>query len=64
MRLHDLCCKTHIVIEVAIEAQDVRVSKVRLDLHLSAQLVLNVGVTKLVFEQNLRVVNKFCHTHK
>ncbi len=54
--VHDVCGRTHIVVEVAIQAQDVGVSKVRLDLHLSAQLVLDIGVTKLVFEQNLQVV--------
>ena len=30
----------------------------RLDLHLSAQLVLNIGVTKLVLEQNLQVIQR------
>lgn len=52
------CSKTHIVIEVAIQAQNVRVSEMRLDLHLSTQLVLYIGVTKLIFEQDLRFVQE------
>ena len=48
------CSKTHIVIEVAIQAQNVRVPEMRLDLHLSTQLMLYIGVTKLILEQDLR----------
>lgn len=36
----------------------------RLDLHLSSQLVLNIGVTKLVLEQNLQIVQQASVTSK
>ena len=57
MCLHE-CSKTHIIIEVAIQTQNVRVSEMRLDLHLSSQLVLNIRVTKLVLEQNLQIIQR------
>lgn len=41
------------VVEVAVQPQDVWMAKVRLDLNLSAQLVLDMGLLKLVFEKNL-----------
>lgn len=46
--------RTYIIIEIAIQTQNVGVSQVRLDLHLSAQLVLYVGVTQLILEQHLQ----------
>jgi hypothetical protein len=46
-------CGAHLVIEVAIQAQDVRVAQVRLDLYLAPQLVLHVGLLQLRLEQHL-----------
>lgn len=46
------------VVEVAVQPQDVWMAKVRLDLNLSAQLVLDMGLLKLVFEKNLQCTTK------
>lgn len=46
------------VIEVAVQPQDVWMAKVRLDLNLSAQLVLDMGLLKLVFEKDLQCTTK------
>ena len=44
----------HLVIKVAIQAQDVGVPQVRLDLDLTPQLMLHVRLLQLSFEQHLR----------
>jgi len=43
----------HVVVEVAIEAQDVGVAQVRLDLNLPAQLVLHLVLLQLRLVQRL-----------
>ena len=43
----------HVVVEVAIEAQDVGVAQVRLDLDLPAQLVLHLILLQLRLVQRL-----------
>ena len=45
---------SHLVVEVSVEAQDVRVSQVRLDLDLPSQLVLHVRLLELVLEQHFQ----------
>jgi hypothetical protein len=42
-----------VVVKVPVEAQDVGVAQVRLDLNLAPELVLHVRLLELVFEQNL-----------
>lgn len=44
---------THGVVEVAVEAQDVGVPQVALDLNLAPQLVLHVTLLQLRLEQHL-----------
>lgn len=46
-------CLPHHVVEVAIHAQDVGVAQVGLDLDLTPQLVLHVGLSQLALEQDL-----------
>lgn len=55
-------CKAYIVIEVAIQAQNIGMPEMRLDFHLSAQLVLYVRVAKLILEKHLQTdgVSKTC----
>ena len=45
---------THLVVEVPVQAQDVGVAEVRLDLNLSPKLVLHVRLLQLILEQNLQ----------
>ena len=42
-----------LVVEVAVAAEDVWVAQVRLDLNLSPQLVLHIGLLQLRLEENL-----------
>lgn len=42
------------IIKVAIESENVGVSKVGLDFNLTTKLVFNVGLLQLVFEQDLQ----------
>ncbi len=44
----------HLVIEVAIEAEDVGMAEMRLDLNLPSQLVLHVGLLQLALEEDLQ----------
>ena len=55
--------RAHIVVEVAIEAQDVGVAQVRLDLDLAPQLVLHLVLLQLRLVQRLRM-GKRAHPKK
>ena len=44
----------HLVIEVPVQAQDVGVTQVGLDLDLSPELMLNIGLLELRLEQDLQ----------
>ena len=44
---------SHLVVEVAVEAQDVGVAQMRLDLDLAPELVLDVALLQLVLEEHL-----------
>ena len=43
----------HVVIEVTVETQNVRVAQVGLDLYFPSQLMFYVGVTQLILEEHL-----------
>jgi hypothetical protein len=43
-----------LIVEVAVESEDVVVAKVGLNLDFASQLMLNAGLCKLRFEQNLQ----------
>ena len=45
----------HVIIEVTVEAQNVGVAQVRLDLYLAAQLVLHLVLLQLRLVQRLRM---------
>jgi hypothetical protein len=45
----------HVIIEVTVEAQNVGVAQVRLDLYLAAQLVLHLILLQLRLVQRLRM---------
>ena len=49
-----MSCGAHVVIEVAVQAQDVGVAQVRLDLNLPPQLVLHLVLLQLRFVQRLQ----------
>lgn len=44
---------SYLVVEVSVQAQDVGMAQMRLDLDLSAELVLDVRLLQLILEQNL-----------
>ena len=54
--------RAHIVVEVAVEAQDVGVAQVRLDLNLAPQLVLHLVLLQLRLVQRLRM-GHLAHPH-
>lgn len=49
-------CMAYIVVEVPIQAQNVWMSQMRLNLDFSAELMLHVGVSQLVLEQHLNMI--------
>ena len=42
------------VIEVSVEAQNIGMPEVRLNLNLTPKLVLNIALLKLIFEEDLQ----------
>ena len=44
---------SYLVVEVSVQAQDVGMAQMRLDLDLSTELVLDVRLLQLILEQNL-----------
>ena len=46
---------SHLIVKVPVEPQDVGVPEVGLDLDLASQLVLDVRLLQLLFEQNLEL---------
>jgi hypothetical protein len=45
---------SHRIVEVPVEAQDVRMPQMALDFYLSSQLVLHLRLLKLVLEEHLQ----------
>lgn len=46
--------RTDRIVEVPVEAQDVRMPQMALDFYLPSQLVLHLRLLKLVFEEHLQ----------
>lgn len=45
---------TYLIIEITVETKNVRVTKMRLNLNLAPQLMLNLRLLKLVLKKNLQ----------